>query len=106
MTGMTELEALAQGLSVVDGEGDRETPESMADRMARHADELAAIVEGLLRDGAVGGVASRCVVSTRSLEMIRDAFGELHVEADELAHAWRVHESKNSQEFLFPRGAA
>ncbi|MPZ62909.1 MAG: hypothetical protein GEU93_16775 [Propionibacteriales bacterium] len=79
---MTEAEALAEGLTVVgpDGAPERELWWVTADRMARHADELAACVEALLRRGRV---------TRTGLEVVCDGLGELHVVADVLAEELR-----------------
>ena len=82
MRAMTEAEAVAAGLTVIeDLPTPRETPAETASRASRHADELAAVVESMLQAGR----------ATRAgLELVRDQLGALHVEFDELAHELAV----------------
>lgn len=80
---MTEAEAVDAGLTVGDAADlltMRETPDETAERGSRQADELAAVVEGMLSAGRV---------TKAGLEVLRDSLGELHVELDMLAHTLR-----------------
>lgn len=82
MERMTEAAALAAGLTTLidtDGVPVVETPAETADRAARSADELAAMVEQMLRRGA----------DRVSLAIVRDSLGAMHVEFDMLAEELR-----------------
>jgi hypothetical protein len=78
MIAMTEPEALAEGLRVLgpDGVPNQETPAERADRCARMADELAAVVDSMLAAGRV---------TRNGLNVILARLGELHVDCDQLA---------------------
>lgn len=80
MERMTEAEAIEAGLTtLIDLAGPAvETPAETADRAARNADELAAMVERVRACGDGGELA-----------MVSDGLGALHVEFDMLAEHLR-----------------
>lgn len=82
----TEQEAIDAGLTVLtaDGVPPVESPDVVAARVSRQMDELAAMVDQLLRDGTA---------ARRVLEIVRDHLGQAHVELDLLALELAVGEA-------------
>lgn len=60
-------------------------PARSADHLALCADELAAVIDTMIREQSWPHPVYQ------ALDVIGRALGEMHVEADMLAEAWRVH---------------
>lgn len=80
---LTEEQATAEGLSVIDPGASSPAPVNRASYGARLADELAAAVDTLLTDPEL---SHRQRVA---LEVVLDGLGALHVDLDELAEEFR-----------------